>query len=213
MAPAATEEGRRGRRKDPPRSRSTRRSRSAWRARAPRRGRGRLPSRSCASDWRRSPRRAISSARRAPPRPDRGSARPSAPAARAAARPRPGSSARTGAGRPAGTRSPGWRPPRGVRALRLAMRARSRSSISLQLRHLPGERLVLRGERGLVGGEQGQVEDLPLLVQRLVLLRLPRLALDGRRADAALPPSRRGRAWRFWRVASSLPCVSARCCL
>ena len=49
----------------------------------------------------------------------------------------------------------------------------------LQLRHLPGQRLVLRGERGPVGGEQRQVEDLLFLVQRLVLAGLPRLALDG----------------------------------
>ena len=49
----------------------------------------------------------------------------------------------------------------------------------LQLRHLPGQRLVLRGERSPVGGEQRQVEHLLFLVQRLVLAGLLRLALDG----------------------------------
>ncbi len=49
----------------------------------------------------------------------------------------------------------------------------------VQLGHLAGQRLVLRGERGPVGGEQRQVENLLLLVQRLVLAGLSRLALDG----------------------------------
>ncbi len=54
--------------------------------------------------------------------------------------------------------------------------------------HLARDRLVLRRPRRVVGREEGQVEPLPLGLERLVLLRLPRLALDARRAGGAPPP-------------------------
>ena len=53
-----------------------------------------------------------------------------------------------------------------------------------QPRHFLDEGLVGRGEPGVVRGEHGEVELLPLLVQRLVLLRLAGLTLE--RADLAL---------------------------
>ena len=51
-------------------------------------------------------------------------------------------------------------------------------------RHLLGESLVLGRPRLEVGGEERQVQRLPLLVERLVLARLPRLALDGAELSA-----------------------------
>ena len=55
---------------------------------------------------------------------------------------------------------------------------------SPQPRHFLDEGLVGRGEAGVVRGEHGEVELLPLLVQRLVLLRLAGLTLE--RADLTL---------------------------
>ena len=65
------------------------------------------------------------------------------------------------------------RHPRPLLLLRLAQRL-----------HLARDRVVLGGERRVVGGDEGQVEPLPLGLERLVLLGLPGLALD----RGELPP-------------------------
>ena len=66
------------------------------------------------------------------------------------------------------------------------MRVRSRSSIPCSSAISRVSASCCAAQRGPVGGEQGQVEDLLFLVQRLVLAGLPRLALDGSELAAHL---------------------------
>ena len=78
--------------------------------------------------------------------------------------------------------------------------------------HLAGEQLVTRGQGGEVRRQHGEAEGLLLLMERLVLLRLPCLSLEGRELPAHLV-HHVAHALEILPGGIELPCVSPRCCL